>query len=270
MSRTLLLAWLVVATSGTAQTTPPLLQRVAWPLADFVVLGDSTHGVQLLASPNLRSEQGRSRVEGTTLSLDPSVVHLWASGVTRVLDSVSRLPPRERTVFETAPLATNLGHGRILIAFDGKGSQEQPFAFVVKGVAESWWLPVSNSQVQQLLGVLDTIARLSTLTPSPFGNRGALLICQLDERPQPVEPIRLEHPDRGRHFVRNARVLARYLIDTSGVIPPASVDILLSDGKDFSREAQRALARAKYRPGRAGGRPVETIVWQWFVFRSLR
>jgi len=269
MLRTLFLIWLAAATSGAAQATPPLLQRVAWTLADFVVLGDSTHGVQLLASPNLRSEQGRSRVEMTTLSLDPSVVHRWVSGVTRILDSVARLAPPERTVFETVPLATDLGQGRILVAFDGKGSQKQPFAFVVKGVAESWWLPVSNAELQQLLGVLDTIARQSTLNPSRLGNQSALLVCQLDERPQPVKPIHLEHPDRGRRFARNARVLARYIIDTSGVVPPASVSILLSDGKDFTREAQRALLRTKYRPGHAGGRSVDTIVWQWFVWRSF-
>lgn len=265
-----LMIGLGVATPGGAQTERPLVHRVAWRLADFVVLGDSTHGVQLLASPNLRSVQGRTNLETTTLTLDPAVAHHWASGVARIVDSVARMAPRERSVFETVPLATNLGQGRILIAFDGKGSPKQPFAFVVSDAADSWWLPVSNEELQQLLGALDTIARRSALVPPSSSGMDAFLVCQLDQRPQPVDPIRLEHPDRGRRLGRDARVLARYVIDTSGVVTPASLNILLSDGNDFARETERALRRAKYRPGRVGGRPVDTVVWQWFVFRVVR
>lgn len=260
---------LAVATSGAAQTPPPLLQRVAWNLADFVVLGDSTHGVQLLASPNLRTERGRGGVEMTTLSLDPAVAHHWATGVARILDSLSQLPPVEWTVFETVPLAANRSQGHILIAFDGKGSQKQPFAFVVRDGATAWWLPVSDADLRQLFGALATIASRSALAPAPIG-QNVRLACQLDERPQLLDPMRLKHPDRNTASVRDARVLAQYVIDTAGVVQPGSVQILLSDGKDFTREAQGALARARYRPGRAGGQPVATIVWQWFLFKVVR
>ena len=123
---------LIVAltTSAVAQGSSPL-RRVAWSLADFVILGDTTYGVQLLASPNLKSEQGRGRNMTTSLSLDPGIAHHWASGVSRIVDSVAHLSRAERKPFETVPLATNLGQGRILVAFDGKGSESAPFVFVV-------------------------------------------------------------------------------------------------------------------------------------------
>jgi hypothetical protein len=96
------------------------------------------------------------------------------------------------------------------------------------------------------------------------------LVCQLDKPPIPLDTIRLRHPDHDRSAARDGRVLARYIIDTSGVVPPASIQILLSDDNDFTREVQRALQRTKYEPGRAGGRSVDTIVWQWFVFKVVR
>lgn len=266
----LLVICLAVASQCLAQTTASSLQRVAWPLADFVVIGDSAHGVQLLASPNLRSDMGRNGMPTTTLTLDPLVAHRWATGIAKILDSVSQLPARDRTVFETVPLVTNLGQGHILVAFDGKGSRRQPFAFVVRDAANAWWLPVSNADLQVLLGALNTIARESALSPSPVSESDPHLVCQLDTPPSPLDTIRLRHPDHGRFAGRDGRVLARYIIDTSGVVPPASIQILLSDDNDFTREVQRALQRATYEPGRAGGRSVDTIVWQWFVFKIVR
>jgi hypothetical protein len=268
-----LVTQLAVTTPATAQDQPPLLQRVAWKLADFVILGDSAYGVQLLASPNLRSEQGRERVATTSLSLDPAVAHHWASGVARIVDSVSRLSSRERKVFETVPLATNLGAGRLLVAFDGKGSERQPFAFVVSDSPQSWWVPVSNDEVQKLLSALETIASHSSVSLAPIpaaSSPRALLVCQLDERPEPIERPRLHHPDNFRRLGRNARVLARYVIDTTGVIAPDNIRFVLTDGKDFSREVERALLDSRYRPGRKEGRVVDTVVWEWFVFYTTR
>lgn len=267
-------AVLLLALSGPAlaQAPNPLLQRVKWQLADFVVLGDSTYGVQLLASPNLRSELGRGHDATTALSLDPAVAHQWARGVSRIIDSVARLPRRARVVFETVPLATNRGQGRLLVAYDGKGSDSKPFAFVVNGVTadDSWWLPVSNKELQQLFGAIDSIAthRSVRLTAAAAGQGGPVLICYLDERPQMVERGAIRHPDNFRALGRNARVLARYVIDTTGVIPADRVEILLSDGKAFTDEVQRGLTHRAYRPGRKDGHVVETVVWQWFGFTS--
>jgi len=273
MGLILLLTQLAVTTPAAAPNASPLLQRVAWQLADFVILGDSTYGVQLLASPNLRSEQGRERVATTSLSLDPAVAHHWASGVAKIVDSVSHLSKNERKVFETVPLATNLGAGRLFVAFDGKGSERQPFAFVVNDGPQSWWVPVSNKELQHLFSALDTIASHSSVTLAPVAAESApraLLVCQLDQRPEPIEQARLVHPDNFLALGRNARVLARYVIDTSGVIAPANIRIVLTDGKAFTKEVEQTLLNSRYRPGRKDGRAVDTVVWQWFVFYTTR
>ena len=272
--RLLVTGMLTLTTAALAQSSSAPLQRVAWKLADFVILGDTAYGVQLLASPNLRSERGRERPATTSLSLDPALAHKWASGVSKIVDSVSRLSPADRTVFETVPLATNLGEGRILVAFDGKGSQGQPFVFVVSGATDSWWVPVSNGELQKLLGAIDSIAKLGRVRFAPVAAAGEvggpLLICQLDERPKLIDHERMLHPDNFRAQARNARVLVRYIIDTAGVIPAERIEILLSDGRAFSDEAKRALVHSAYQPGRKEGRVVETVVWEWFVFHGSR
>src|SRR5262245_55995334 len=112
ISRFLPLFVIVCCSAGGAQSSSRF-SRVAWTLADFIVLGDTAYGVQLLASPNLKSEQGRGRHMSTSLSVDPGVAHKWASGVSHIVDSVSNLSRGERKVFETVPLATNLGQGKI-------------------------------------------------------------------------------------------------------------------------------------------------------------
>jgi hypothetical protein len=258
-----------LTTVAFAQDSAPL-QRVAWKLADFVILGDSIYGVQLLASPNLRSEQGRGGDATTALSVDPAVAHQWATGVSTIIDSVARLAPGERAVFETVPLAMNFGAARIFVAFDGKGSPEKPFVLVVNGVnqTESWWVPVSDRELQQLFGAIDSVANhtLVRLTPTANVQNGRFLICQLDERPQLVDRSAMRHPDNFRALGRNARVLARYVIDTAGVIPAERIEILLTDGTAFTSEVQHLLTSAKYRPGRKEGRVVETVVWSWFLF----
>ena len=272
--RLLVTAMFTLTSAALAQHASAPLQRVAWKLADFVIIGDSTYGVQLLASPNLRSELGRGHNATTALSLDPAIAHHWARGVSRIIDSVARQSRGERAVFETVPLATNLGQGRILVAFDGKGSDSKPFAFVVNGVTqnESWWLPVSHKELQQLLGALDSVASHSTVRVTPAapepGGRGPVLICNLDERPQLVQHDAIRHPDNFRSLGRNARVLARYVIDTTGAVPADRIEILLTDGKAFTAEVQRGLTHRTYRPGRKDGRVVETVVWQWFGFTS--
>lgn len=261
----------VLSSSAAAQSASPL-SRVAWSLADFVIVGDTAYGVQFLASPNLKSEQGKGLHMSTWLSLDPGVAHKWASGVSRIVDSVSHLSRGDRKPFETVHLVTNLGQEQVFVAFDEKGSESKPFVFVVSGAksGESWWVPVSNKELQQLFGAFDSVASHSSvrLVPPTAMQNGPVLIGYLDEPPQIVDPGGMQHPDDFRALGRNARVLARFVIDTNGVVPAEHVEILLTDGKAFTDEVRRGLAHRTYRPGRRGGRAVQTVCWQWFNFTS--
>ncbi|MGH7702862.1 MAG: hypothetical protein ACREMO_07185, partial [Gemmatimonadales bacterium] len=56
----------------------PRISRVDWPLIDLVVIADSGLGVQVLASPNLASQQGHEQQDIKWISFDPGAVHRWA------------------------------------------------------------------------------------------------------------------------------------------------------------------------------------------------
>lgn len=207
----------------------------------------------------------------TSLSLDPDVAHKWASGVSHIVDSVSHLSPGDRKPFETVHLTTSPGQQQVFVAFDGKGSESKPFVFVLTGAtsADSWWVPVSNKELQQLFGAIDAVASDSSirlrLNATPYW---PALARYLDEPPELVDRGGIHHPDNFRALGRNGRVLARFVIDTNGAIPAEHIEILLTDGKAFTDEVRRGLGHTTYRPGRKDGRAVQTVVWQWFTFTS--
>ena len=64
---------------------------------------------------------------------------------------------------------------------------------------------------------------------------------------------------------QEGRVLAEFVIDSSGKARPGSFRALLSDGGSFS-DAVRVM-HARFVPGKAHEQAVSTLVWQWFAFR---
>ncbi len=268
MSPGCVLAAVALALRVAAQAPPPLLQRVAWPLMDFVVLGDSTHGVQLVTSPNLRSKQGRAGTGGKTLTLEPVAASRWARGVAVLIDSVSRMRRDDRTPFETVPLVANRGQSRLVVLMQRDAPRARPFVFTLidTSKAASWAAEASRDELRSLLVALDAIAEVSALDTVRRAGR-TYATSDLDRRPETPPQLDLVYPVRAQRHREEGRVLAKFVIDTTGAVPLDSLRILLSDGEPFTREVQRALSRATYVPGRRGGRPVNTVVWQWFVFR---
>ena len=271
-------AWILVVLGGAVpspgQTLTPAPERVAWPLVDFVTFGDSIHGVQLLASPNLRSRQGRDGVRATTMTLAPIQTRRWVNSVAALVDSVSRVRRQDRTAFMSVPLVANLGHGWLSVGMDGKGSQKAPFFLAVvdsvnRDSVEKWSVAASATDLLLLLTALDGTAQESGFDSLPRAAGGHIeyLSCQLDRRPQLRKEPRPEYPPSARWTRQEGRVLAEFVIDSSGAVRAETFRVLLSDGDDFASAARKAVARAAFVPGEAHGQPVSTRVWQWFVFR---
>lgn len=66
------------------------------------------------------------------------------------------------------------------------------------------------------------------------------------------------------------RVLARFVVDSSGRMEPASFEVLSSSHELFAASVREALARTRFAPAEAGGRRVRQLVEQAFVFAIER
>ncbi len=151
---------------GDAQVRADPPMRVIWPLIEFLVLGDSTHGVQLLASPSLNSAQGRLVNQALTITLPPVSTRVWAAGVAALVESIARLPPRDRTWFATLALKGNLGRAWLRVSLNAEGTPEAPFDMElfdssnVPGApkATPWAVAASATDLLALLTTLDAVA----------------------------------------------------------------------------------------------------------------
>lgn len=271
--RILLLCALTVALPCAAQDATPRLERVTWPLMDFVVLGDSIHGTQVIVSPNLKSIQGRARASHMTLAVEPGVARRWAAGVAAVAESVAAMPRGDRTPFHTVPLLANRGRTRLIVSMDRDAPRSTPFALMlVDSVKETGWsVQASLKHLRSLLIALDAIAAESGLDSLAQGVGGTpFRECDLDQAPEFPKRFTLRYPALALRDREEGRVLAKYVVDSSGAVLGDSVSILLSDGPGFSQSVRRALPGATFVPGRRNGQPVRTVVWQWFVFKVRR
>lgn len=268
-------AALAFATPGHAQTGSTTPKRVAWPLFDFVVLGDSTHGVQLIASPNLHSVQGREHQGAMTFTLEPRATRRWAPGVVNLVDSVARLEPRDRTPFVTVALSANLGKAGLTVSLTGRGPRDAPFLFSVGeslDQTKGWTINASATNIRDLLTAIDAIAQTSLFDSGPPapGRDAVYVACQLDKPPQLRDGEHPFYPSDAESRRQEGRVLAEFIIDSSGAARPASFRALLSDGDGFAAAVRTGVLRARFVPGMARGRAVSTLVWQWFTFRVHR
>lgn len=276
-ARVWLLLTTVASVRGVAQHAGagPLLQRVSWPLLDFVVLSDSIHGVELIASPNLRSVQGRGRRgDKASLVLEPVATRHWATAVALLVDSVSRQRREDRRPFLTVPLLGNRGRARLTVAFDGKGSSDAPFALgIVDSLSQhAWTTDASAGSIRDLLTALDETAQGSRLdtVPRPRDRGVAYLEGEVDERPRQTADYGLEYPPSAFRQWREGRVLAEWVVDTSGRVRAETVRALWSDGDDFSAAVKQALLHARFVPAMVRGVAVEVLLREWFVFRLER
>lgn len=265
--------WLFVTAplcAGQTMARDPV--RVAWPLVDFVVFGDSSRGVHLLASPNLQAVQGHDQTTMTDLILEPAAAERWAAGVATLIDSVTRLPAQDRAPFVTVPLEANFGRARLVLSFDGKGPSSQPFLLGVfdSPSSKGWSVYASAREIKDLLTNLDAAAQASALDSSPAARPAgwAYLASQLDRGPRPRNPrdIDLRFPGGPALIKKEGRVLAEFVVDSTGHVRPESFHTLLSDGTDFTNAARDAVVRTAFVPGERQGHSVNTLVWQWFVF----
>ena len=75
------------------------------------------------------------------------------------------------------------------------------------------------------------------------------------------------YPPRLSALGKEGRVQATFVVDTTGQVDMASVQVLASDDPEFSESVRTALGEMRFHPATRHGRPVRQLVEQWFNFR---
>jgi protein TonB len=75
------------------------------------------------------------------------------------------------------------------------------------------------------------------------------------------------YPPKLSALGKEGRVVATFVVDTTGRVEMTSVQVVASDDPEFSESVRTALGEMQFRPATRGGRPVRQLVEQRFNFR---
>ncbi len=252
-------------------TPAPLLPqgvrpRVALPFADFVAMPDTIGGLMLAASPNQLTRQG-SQTRITWLRFHPDEVRAWVLQANELLEAVSTGPaPRQRAVVLRAE---GLEGGRLALNWQPAYERRDRLFISVQDADErekSWDTFVSVADAARLLSLLYDQSWNARWVPLPRDSTAPRPAAEVDEAPSVRNADALLWPsDRAL-----GRVWARFVVDSTGRVAPESVDIVLRDSPTLEEAARATIARLRYRPGKANGRPVSVYVFQSFIWRDRR
>jgi len=75
------------------------------------------------------------------------------------------------------------------------------------------------------------------------------------------------YPPKLSALGKEGRVVATFVVETTGLVEMTSVQVLASDDPEFSESVRTALGEMRFRPATRGRRPVRQLVEQRFNFR---
>jgi TonB family protein len=263
-----LIAALLSFARAEAQTVPPELRQVRWPLLDMVMVPDSA-GLWFMVAPNPATRQWESGSHLVKFGIDPVVALQWVT-LARGLTSDESHPPAREPAHLTPPLQAKRGPAFVLLANNPKKpSSETKFVFVVSDSAThtQWKSFASSAQVNAFLTALELTAIVSregsySADWNTLADQDPDAPVTIVSQPRPVYPARLA--SRGRV----GRVWMTYVISADGRVEQGSFLPLLSDDSLFTRAAIEALLRGRFRPAVSNGQPVPQRVFQVITFRT--
>lgn len=89
-------------------------------------------------------------------------------------------------------------------------------------------------------------------------------VANLDQPPVLRVPVQPNYPFEMRRAGISGEVTVEYIVDSSGSV--AAVQVIRSSQREFEQPALQAVGKWKFRPGRKGGRAVNTRVQQVITF----
>jgi periplasmic protein TonB len=89
-------------------------------------------------------------------------------------------------------------------------------------------------------------------------------VANLDQPPVLRVPVQPNYPFEMRRAGISGEVLVEYIVDSNGRV--AAVQVVRSSQREFEQPAMQAVSKWQFRPGRKGGRAVNTRVQQVITF----
>ncbi|MHB1222786.1 MAG: energy transducer TonB [Gemmatimonadaceae bacterium] len=125
-----------------------------------------------------------------------------------------------------------------------------------------------------------TVVRAGTATPAVVGaspraaQRSPVVVepnatffeFQIEEPAAPLNNVQPVYPTELREAGTTGRVIAQFVVDTTGMANVGSFRVLESDHELFTAAVRAALPQMRFIPARVGGRKVRQLLQQPFVF----
>ena len=89
-------------------------------------------------------------------------------------------------------------------------------------------------------------------------------VANLDQPPVLRVPVQPNYPFEMRRAGISGEVLIEYIVDSNGRV--AGAQVVRSSQREFEQPAMQAVMKWQFRPGRKGGRAVNTRVQQVITF----
>lgn len=232
-----------------------------WPLADIAMHRTVEGNIRVLALPNPITAQSDSSDTYLDFQLDPAVVAAWVPRARRFVDSVLRGPRdiNDSPAGLSLPVASETG--KVTLAHQPNARPTARFLLVFGPAppARGWSVQGGTDAARRLIAALETVLThespmaLDTFLPRDPACRVSALGL--------VQSPRMNLPTQKR---LGGRVLLEFVVNADGLPIEESVHVLLSSGKEYTREVRRYLPQMRYAPGLCGGVPVPVPVQQGF------
>ena len=125
----------------------------------------------------------------------------------------------------------------------------------------------------------DSSAGADTLTEAERRRRNTIAFERLrasdagsgwsDRRPVPTQSG-VQYPTERRRTGTPGRVLARFIVDSTGTTRPSSWEVVSASDEEFAYAMKRALRAWKWEPARNAGRPVCALTLDYTTFDMTR
>lgn len=117
----------------------------------------------------------------------------------------------------------------------------------------------------------DVVYRVAFTTARDSTSTARWTDADADAPPWPIDPSAgPKYPESMRRSALEGNVVARYLVDSTGVVDDASIERLLDSDQRLFAAVKAFLQSARFRPGRRDSVPVCDLVTQEFRFRLGR
>lgn len=225
--------------------------------------------LHLLESATRRRERGAGWTAAST-AMHASVIAIAAFAGTRdVVERMEPEPASDRIVYSVAPEparrpATGAAATPIPVS--------RPPLAIPTIPAPRYTGFVDPVLPQTLASIPLGPAGILPVVPGPGGNathrEGEVWIERAVDRA--VTPLagnrQPDYPQQLRSAAVQGEVLVRFIVDTSGRVEPASIDVALATHTLFAESVRRWLSRNRYAPAQVVGAPVRQLVEQRIGF----